>query len=288
MKSYTTLRNLYGALTNSTDTTNLSNGDAWINDAQRLMISYSNSDYTEALSTDVTVASQQSYELPYNYDKLNSVTITVGTYKYPILEVTERQFWNLLQQTTNFTSTIPQYYFIDAGKIYFYPTPSANNNTINYSYKMLVKDLANADYTTGTITLTNGSTTVTGAGTTFTSAMVGRYLKGNNDGYWYKIQSFTNATTITLSKKFQGTTGAGLSYTIGEMPIIPESFHPSLVDYATFQYYLLNKNFPVMQVYEKRWNEAVKLCAQDGGDKTGDVVIGMQKEIQNPNLFITA
>jgi len=288
MKSYTTLRNLYGALTNSTDTTNLSNGDAWINDAQRLMISYSNSDYTEALSTDVTVASQQSYELPYNYDKLNSVTITVGTYKYPILEVTERQFWNLLQQTTNFTSTIPQYYFIDAGKIYFYPTPSANNNTINYSYKMLVKDLANADYTTGTVTLTNGSTTVTGAGTTFTSAMVGRYLKGNNDGYWYKIQSFTNATTITLSKKFQGTTGAGLSYTIGEMPIIPESFHPSLVDYAAFQYYLLNKNFPVMQVYEKRWNEAVKLCAQDGGDKTGDVVIGMQKEIQNPNLFITA
>lgn len=288
MKSYTTLRNLYGALTNSTDTTNLNNGDAWINDAQRLMISYSNSDYTEALSTDVTVASQQSYELPYNYDKLNSVTITVGTYKYPILEVTERQFWNLLQQTTNFTSTIPQYYFIDAGKIYFYPTPSADNNTINYSYKMLVKDLANADYTTGTVTLTNGSTTVTGAGTTFTSAMVGRYLKGNNDGYWYKIQSFTNATTITLSKKFQGTTGAGLSYTIGEMPIIPESFHPSLVDYAAFQYYLLNKNFPVMQVYEKRWNEAVKLCAQDGGDKTGDVVIGMQKEIQNPNLFITA
>lgn len=288
MKSYTTLRNLYGVLTNSTDTTNLNNGDAWINDAQRLMISYSNSDYTEALSTDVTVASQQSYELPYNYDKLNSVTITVGTYKYPILEVTERQFWNLLQQTTNFTSTIPQYYFIDAGKIYFYPTPSANNNTINYSYKMLVKDLANADYTTGTVTLTNGSTTVTGAGTTFTSAMVGRYLKGNNDGYWYKIQSFTNATTITLSKKFQGTTGAGLSYTIGEMPIIPESFHPSLVDYAAFQYYLLNKNFSVMQVYEKRWNEAVKLCAQDGGDKTGDVVIGMQKEIQNPNLFITA
>ena len=288
MKSYTALRNLYGLLTNNTETTNLSNGDVWINDAQRLIASYSNGDYTEALTTDVTVASQQSYELPYNYDKLNSVTITVGTYKYPILEVTERQFWDLLQQTTNFTSTIPQYYFIDAGKIYFYPTPSANNNTINYSYKVLVRDLANADYTTGTVTLTNGSTTVTGAGTTFTSAMVGRYLKGNNDGYWYKIQSFTNATTITLSKKFQGTTGAGLSYTIGEMPIIPESFHPSLVDYAVFQYWLINRNLPMMQIYEKKWNEAVKLCAEDSGDKTGNVVIGMQREIQNPNLFITA
>lgn len=287
-KSYTTLRNLYGTLTNNTDTTNLTNGDQWINDAHRMMISYSNGDYTEELRTDLTVASQQSYELPYNYEKLNSVTVTVGTYRYPVVEVTDRQFWDLLQQTSNFTSTIPQYYFIDAGKIYFYPTPSANNNTINFSYKVAVRDLANADYVTGTVTLTNGSTAVAGAGTTFTAVMVGRYLKSNTDGFWYKIASFTNATTITLAKKYQGITGAGLAYTIGEMPIIPEAFHQNLVDYAVGQYWWQNKDIQQAREYERRWNEALKLCAEDSGDKTGNVVIGDQKEIHNPNLFITA
>lgn len=287
MKSYSTLRNLYGVLTGNTELTNLTIGDQFINDAQRMMISNSNSDYTEGLSTDITVASQQSYELPYNYEKLNSVTITVGNYKYPVLEVTDRQFWDLLQQTQSFTSTIPQYYFIDVGKIYFYPTPSANNNTITFSYKIIVRDLQNADYTTGTVTLTNGSASVTGAGTTFTAGMVGRYLKLNSDGYWYKIGSFTNATTITLTKKYQGITGSG-AYTIGEMPIIPEAFHQNLVDYAVMQYWYKNQDINQAREYEKRWNEGLKLSAQDGGDKTTNVVIGDQKEIHNPNLFITA
>jgi len=41
--------------------------------------------------------------------------------------------------------------------------------------------LSNADYTTGTITLTDEDATVTGAGTTFTAGMVGRYLKYNEN-----------------------------------------------------------------------------------------------------------
>jgi hypothetical protein len=266
MKSYTALRNLYGVITNNTNTTNLTNGDQWINDAHRIMISYSNGDYTEGLATDTTVASQQNYELPYNYEKLNSVTITVGTYKYPIVEVTDRKFWDVLQQTTGFTSTIPQYYYIDAAKIYFYPTPSANGNTINYSYKIAVRDLANADYTTGTVTLTNASTAVTGAGTTFTAAMVGRYLKGNTDGYWYKIAGFTNATSITLAKAFQGTTGAGLAFTIGEMPIIPEAFHQNLVDYAAHQYFLINEDLQRSREFERKWNEYVANANRIGVD----------------------
>ena len=288
MKSYTALRNLYGVLTNNTGTTNLTNGDAWINDAQRILMSTFNPIFTESTATDVTVANQQAYNLPYNYEKLNSVTITLGTYKYPLKEVPDEDYWNQLQITTSFTSNYAQWFFIDAGQINFWPKPSTSSLVITYNYKVLVRDLSNADYTTGTIALTNGSTTVTGTGTTFTAAMVGRYLKSNTDGYWYKIAGFTSTTVLTLAKSFAGTTGSGLAYTIGEMPLVPEAYHQDLVSYATWQYWLTQADGAGRaQTYKDLWEAAIKRCKFDQGNKTNSVAIEEQVPITNPNLFVS-
>ncbi len=102
------------------------------------------------------------------------------------------------------------------------------------------KDLSFADHTSGTITtLANGASAVTGSDTNFTSAMVGRYLKINSYPVWYRIASYTSATSITLDKKYTGLSiAAGAeTYTIGEMPRTPESTHQIPVWYALMNYY---------------------------------------------------
>lgn len=288
MKSFTTLSNLYGSLTNNTETANLTLGAQLINDGYRKILSQpQNWDFSEFTSTDVTVANQQNYNFPYNYQKLNSVTVTVGTYRFPVKEVPSRDYWNQLQIVTNFTSNYPQWYFIDVGQIYFWPTPSTASQTITYSFKQLVRDLSIADYTTGTITLTNGSTTVTGAGTTFTAAMVGSYIQSTTDGFWYQISGFTSTTVLTLAKPFGGTTASGLAFTIGQMPIIPETYQDALVHYAVWQYWLQNQDLQRAELYKRLYDEGILGLIRDHGTKVSSPVINEREPIYNPNFFVT-
>jgi hypothetical protein len=74
----------------------------------------------------------------------------------------------------------------------------------------------NANYTTGTISVTNGSATVTGSGTswsTATNAEAGEYIK-LPDGKWYRIISVGSNTSITIELSYQGSTLSGQTYTI--------------------------------------------------------------------------
>lgn len=71
-----------------------------------------------------------------------------------------------------------------------------------------------ADYTTGTIQVTNGSTAVVGTGTTFAAGMVGKMIRVGTDNAFYRIAVFTDATHITLASNYTGTGGSGQTYTI--------------------------------------------------------------------------
>lgn len=71
-----------------------------------------------------------------------------------------------------------------------------------------------AEYTTGTVAVTNASTTITGTGTTFTSAMVGRRFKVDSDSRSYKITGFTSTTVLTIESGYEGDTASGKTYHI--------------------------------------------------------------------------
>ncbi len=74
----------------------------------------------------------------------------------------------------------------------------------------------NANYTTGTLTVTNASNSVVGAGTswnTSTNAAVGEYIK-LPDGKWYMIEAITNDTTLTIEVEYQGSSLSAQTYTI--------------------------------------------------------------------------
>jgi hypothetical protein len=74
----------------------------------------------------------------------------------------------------------------------------------------------NANYSTGTITVTGGSAIVTGSGTTWattTNAEVGEYIK-LPDGKWYLIKTIGSNTSITIELNYQGPTLSGQTYVI--------------------------------------------------------------------------
>jgi len=78
------------------------------------------------------------------------------------------------------------------------------------------------DYTTGTVTVDVTTGVVTGSGTTFTSAMVGRGFKATGHTQWYRVKSYSSATSIVIEDDLDdvtsaytgGAIGAGATYTI--------------------------------------------------------------------------
>lgn len=78
------------------------------------------------------------------------------------------------------------------------------------------------DYTTGTVAVAATTGVVTGTGTTFTAAMVGRPFKAAGMTKWYRVKTYTSATSITIEDDLDdeasvytgGAIAAGASYVI--------------------------------------------------------------------------
>jgi len=300
MKSFTELRNLYGSLTNNSDSTNLTLGDQLINDNTRLICEARPWYFLEKTKTASTVASQQGYTLPFDYKKLIDVTVTIGTYKYTPKECPSREYWDYINASTTSESDTPLYYFVFNGQLNFWPIPSSStSNAITYSYIRAFRNMSVADYTTGTVDAVTG-TTVTGSGTTWASPMAGRYLRidptnvatSSGDGMWYEISTVGSSTSITLSVSYNGTalsSGAAATYTIGDMPILPEAYQVLPV-YRACEFYFSTKTEDLnrAQYFKRLYDEGMAGMIAFYGRKTSNVVIGSTDfPVQNPNSYIT-
>lgn len=286
MKTYTGLRNQYGKLTNNTSTANLTLGDELINDSLRyLTTKYFFNERTQVIPNG-TVASQQAYNLPYNIKTLINAYITVGDIRYQLKEVPNRTFWDSLNFVP-YTSDIPQYYYIFNKKIYVFPTPASSSNVFTIVYKIRLKDLSAADYSTGTVTFTNGDATVVGSGTAFTSAMVGRWIQ-DDVGEWYEIASVTDGTNLELVNEYEGVTNAGTATLIGDVPLLPEDYQDLPVYRACSIYYTSRVPDPERaSLFKQLYNEGFERLDAEFGSKTHSVAITpADTEVINPNLFV--
>jgi hypothetical protein len=218
------------------------------------------------------VANQQFYQMPEDCIRIKTLKVTVDSNTYPLTEIIDDATWDELNITAE-TSDIPTHYFVRGSDEFgIYPIPSSaitNAGTLKYERRM--RDLSAADYTTGTIAVTNNSTTVTGNGTVFTANMVGRSLKINDpdgDGMWYKIADYVGATEIELENTYSGATASGKSYVIGELPDIPEEYHEALIDYAAYRVYVRRKDIVVAKEMRASFEESVSSCKEAYGSKT--------------------
>jgi len=290
VKSYTTLRNQFGTLTNNTATANLTLGDQLINDSLRYLTTKYFFNERSQVVPGGTVASQQNYDLPYNIKQIINVYITVGNIRYQLTEAPTRQFWDSLNFVP-YTSDIPQFYYIFNKQLYVFPTPASSSNPITINYKIRLTDLTQADYATGTVTLTNGSSTITGSGTTFTSAMAGRWIYATpptGDGNWYEIESYTSATVMTLINQYQGTTAASITTLIGEVPILPEDYQDLPIYRACSIYFTTRVPDPTRaELFTKLYDEGEQRLDAEFGSKSASVAITPNdSEVINPNLYV--
>jgi hypothetical protein len=297
MKSYTTLRNLYGQLTNDSSSANLTLGDQLINDSYRKICAERNWDFLEGTNTTTTVASQQAYGLPYDYSKLIDVYITVGSYRYVPREVSSRDEWDRLNEMSAYTSNFPVWFFIYGGQLNFWPTPSSSGNTITYNYSKAIVDLSIADNTTGTVSITTATTAVTGSGTSWNASMIGKYLKvtpsttaaTNGDGFWYKISAVASTTALTLEKAYGGATVAGAALTIGQMPVITEAFQDMPVYEAAQIYFSTVMPEPAQATFCKEmFNRKYEgLIADSKKSAQVHLYAGPVEYPINPNLMVS-
>lgn len=295
MLTYDGAITFYKSLTNNTETANVTFGATTINESIRTLLGATNWPFLEATYTTTTTASTQSYALPGNYRKIDDVTVTVGTTVYRPKEVTSRKDWDYVNSTTGITSNIPSYYYVYAGLIYLWPTPSSSSLTITINYRKTVKDISIADYTIGSVvSIANGGTAVVGTGTTWTSKMIGRYIRitdsdtaNTGDGLWYQISAVGSTTTLTLARPYSGTAiSAGTaSYTIGDCMVIPEDYQNAPVYRAAALYWLkedMGRSQSLMTMYEQMRDQMLI----DWGNKTTDPTVDDgEDDIQiNPNL----
>lgn len=120
-----------------------------------------------------------------------------------------------------------------------------------------------------TVNAEDGGSIVTASGTTFTADMVGRYIMITNttaanggDGFWYEIGGYISATVISLLKPYEGTAIAAGSatYTIGQVPIIPEAYQLAIVYRAVALYWENKEEVNKAKVYWLKY---------DGGNEAG-------------------
>lgn len=72
-----------------------------------------------------------------------------------------------------------------------------------------------ANYTTGTVSLTNGSAAVVGTGTNWGADMVNKRVTFSSQaGTWYNVGSVTDATHLTLIEVYSGTTNPSATHSI--------------------------------------------------------------------------
>jgi len=243
----------------------------------------------------------QNIALPAYTQKPQSIYVTVGGYRYSPEEVANRDDWDDMN-SVQVSSDICTNYFVYDNQIQLFPRPSSSN-VITFNARRIQKDLAIADYTTGTIDIvTNGSTLVTGSGTSWTTPMAGRWIRitesntatSSGDGYWYEIDAVTSSTTLILRRPYAGTsltTGAGGTYIIGEFSLIPEP-HDTLPLFQALQVYFtsVDPNVQKAQLYGQMFKEGYAQMFRDYGSKVNVVLdegAGDDDEPMNPNLQVT-
>lgn len=263
-----------------TTSTTLTFLNFWLNVKYKEILADFGRAHTEKKKTATTVSSQQAYQIPSDILWPKTVTVTVGSTVYTLMEVEDQDEWNRINVITQ--TGVPQFFFyrprfgVHGGEIQLFPIPGSSSYTITLIGEATDRDLSADSYSDGTVTLTSGSATVTGSGTTFTSAMVGRYLRSTSttsDGLWYRIASRTSNTEITLENVYEGETQSGATYQIDEAFSLPEEMQQLPIWGALSEYFSMKRDIEQEGKYLAKYNAGLEAAKKRYGTKTRNNII---------------
>ena len=293
MRSTSNLQTDFGKLSLNNSSDNLSLGLRMMNDAIRILVNKFY--FNESSFTTTTVAGQQFYNLPPQCRKIINVTGTIGTVVWVTKDCPDRTYWDVLN-TIPFTQDFPMYHFIwnQNTQVGIWPTPASNGNTITVNYQKRNVDLSQPDYGTATdattATTVNNSNTITiSSSAGLNQNMLNRWIQisaPQGDNQWYQILSISGAV-ITLYGKYTGPSVSGATYTIGEMPVLPEDYQ-DLPLYRALEVYFTSivPDVKKSELYRGLYERGYTQLDGDYGTKTTSVVLtDTDAPLINPNLF---
>ncbi len=230
--------------------------------------------WLEIEETALTVSQQEYVEIPNHIRRVITARQqngdTVGSVIYPLRLIFDQQKWDSILATLLGYSNVPFFAYQRDQRLYIQPIPSTDGMNVIMRGRLKLRDLSIEDYTTGTVsTVTTATKTITGSGTTWTASMAGRYIRitdtdaaNGGDEYWYEIASVESATSLTLTKNYQGTSIAAgtAAYVIGQITYEPETYQMAPIYRALAQYWDLKEDMTLSQRY---WR------AYDGGVEAG-------------------
>lgn len=307
MKTTTSYKKEFATFTGNASTTanttnsldNITWGLRMINDNIKYLATIFYFNETSYLIPGGTVASQQDYQLPGDFEQILNVTVKVGSVIYQPKESPSRQHWDSLN-TIPYYSDFPQFYFIFNGKINLFPIPSSDSNVLTVNYKKRIVDLAMDDVTqttsSQTLAITTATATVTASGSAFKSWMgISGWLQvpysstdaANGDNRWYQISSITSGTILTLKNNYTGASLTGGSFTIGDVPILPEDYQNIPLYNALRIYFSTRVSDPVKAAeFKALYTEGFELLNQKYGSKSNSPILtDTDTTVFNPNLF---
>ena len=279
MKTFTNLRSTASKFSNvsTSDTVKMSLIDSNINDSIRTICNLQGGKlrFLETTKNMTTVADQESYQIPNGFRKLIDMYIYSGSGTssdtiYSPEMIFDPTKWKNIKQYRLGSSSTPYFTYVENTTYKIQPIPSVTGNLITLRGRLKVRDLTIEDYTAGTIvSVANDGTAIVGSGTTWTEDMVGRYIQITNttaanggDGFWYQIGDWTDATHITLTKPYEGTSivAGSAAYTIGQCSVIPEAYDIAIAYRATALYWQNQNDLTRAKTY---W------MLYDGGNEAG-------------------
>lgn len=230
--------------------------------------------FNKEYKTASIVAAQQYYQMPSDVLRISEIKVLNGTYFYTPELVVSEEMWNTLNATTLSGSYPTHYYIRGFNEVGLWPVPSAAVvGGLSVSFEPQHVELTQADFTTGTVTVSNGSTVLTHSATGFTAQMVGRWIQitDGTDGKWYRIASYTSSSVLGLENFYEGISGSGRTFRIGEVMKIPQGYQDAPVYYAADRFYLTQNDQASSDRYSQRFDLKVKSAKETYGRSTSQM-----------------
>lgn len=229
----------------------------------------------------------QYYQLPEDGLRLKEIIVNTGGWEVPLEQIPDEHAWRMMNMMS--VSGLPTHYFIRGNdEVGLYPIPSETTPEgieLVFSPKHVV--MTEEDFTTGTVTVTNGIQTVTHSATGFTEKMVGSWIEitDGTDGNWYRIAEVTSTSVLELENFYQGTSGVGKTFRIGQVPDMPEEFLEALADYACYKRFKARGQRQDAADFLALYKEAIDGAKNAYGQMTDSQVIYAEPNFRTYNPF---
>lgn len=286
MLTFTDQQTMYQQITGDTTNAGLVMAKRDINEGATVFVNRLGRKFNHEYKTANLVADQQYYQFSADILRLTEVRCLHGTFYYTPELVTDENEWNRLNSIT-VTGNYPTHQFIRGfNEVGLYPVPSTSvTSGLVASFEPQHVELTEDDYISGSVTVSNGSITVTHSSTGFTPQMVGRWLQvtDGTDGRWYRIASYTSTSIVSLENYYEGISGAGRAFRIGEVMKIPQGYQDAPVYYAVDRFYLTQNDQQTAAQFSARFDMKVKSAKETYGRSTSHMGVKTRAVTRRPS-----